>query len=113
MPSRRDMLCAPEGRWDRAQWIDENMPIHLAHLPLTREGWGEVAKLERHLFPPPMTAFLGGPLDPTCPACGIETDEGTVERVGQLFRVHYQTCGCVYDLTEEQLRSRVRHASGA
>lgn len=113
MPSRADQLCVPERRSDRAAWIDEHLPELLRGVPLQGDGWGGVARLERTIFPPQVSTFLGGPLDPTCPTCGVETDEGTVQRVGELFRVTYQTCGCVYDLTEEQLRSRVRHAGPA
>ncbi len=108
MPSRADQLCVPEGRWERAAWLDEHFDRLLAGVALDPGGWAGVARLEGTLFPKAVSDYLGGRLDPACPECGMECDEGTVERVGPVFRVDY---GChAFEMTEEQLRSRVRHA---
>lgn len=108
MASRNRMMVAPVDRFQRAAWLEETLPKHLSHVALER-GWEGLAELESRIFPKLAKDFLGGPLDPTCPSCGVETDEGTVAGNGDTFRVDY---GChVFQMTEEQLRSRVRHAS--
>ncbi len=116
MPSRADMLCPPAGAFERAAWLDENLPQLLRGIPLAtaRGGWAGVAQLEGALFPrvPLASQALGGELDPACPACGVETDDGVVERAGELFRVTYRSCGHVSELTEAELRARVRPHAG-
>ncbi len=113
MPNRAHMEVPPANRFERAEWLDERLPRMLTRIPMEL-GWGGVAALEREVFPSVQSDFLGGTLDPACPACGVETEEGTFERVGELWRVTYRSCGDVFDLTESELRARVRpHAGNA
>lgn len=107
MPSRRDMLVAPHGLFERATWLDETLGRHMLHVPLDA-GWAGIARLEAKVFPKPVSEYLDGTFDPTCPECGVETEEGTVERGASSWRVSY---GChAFDMTEEQLLARVRRA---
>jgi hypothetical protein len=87
------MLCVPEGDFARAAWLSEHWEQILKEVPLARaaQGWGTVADLEAAIFPRPEIV----PLDPACPVCGVETDDGSIERIGDQFRVSYQSCGHV------------------
>ena len=111
------MLCPPLNLFERARWVDANLPALLEGIPLAaaRDGWSAVSKLEAQIFPGSSGSdwLHGGILDPTCPACGVETDEGTVARAGDVFHVTYQTCGHVLEMDDADLRARVRHAGHA
>ncbi len=112
MPNRSEMLCPPVGRYARAAWLDEHLPDLLRGIPLSsmRGGWAVVGQLERTLFPNRASDFLGGELDPACPACGVETDEGSVSRQGADFLVAY---GChTVVMSEAELRARVKPSAG-
>lgn len=111
MPSRADMPCVPEGAWNRSAWLEENLRLVLEQIPMAL-GWAGIARMEQQFFPrtPLVRDALGGPLDPTCPACGLETDEGTVKREGKAFLVSYQSCGHEIVMTAHELEQRIRHA---
>lgn len=101
MANRNRMPFVPNGRYDRARWVEENLVRVLHQIPLCA-GMEGLARMEQSLFPKPNRM----PLDPTCPECGHETDDGTVERCDDVFRVRYD-CGHVLELTLEQLNARL------
>jgi hypothetical protein len=104
MANRNHMQVVPNGRWARARWLDEHFPKILQEMPYDG-GLSAIAQLERRLFPPAPLM----PLDPTCPECGRETEEGTVERSAdrQCYRIRYD-CGHVLELTEEEISQKLR-----
>ena len=117
MPNRAHMQAPPEEPFARARWFDARWEGLLRHIPLTEapRGWAALGDLERRVFPPsrPYTAreWLGGSLDPACPACGVETEDGTVELTEDgRFHVVFQSCGHEFLVSEADLRARVRHA---
>lgn len=112
MPNKDRQGVIPEGRFERAAWVEEHLPTLLESVPL-QYSWAGVAELERQLFSSLAKDFLGGHLDPVCPACGVATEQGTVARAGEYWRVTYQSCGDVFDWTEAELQSRVRRAGDA
>lgn len=103
MPSRADLLCVPESPFERAEWASAHWIDLIRSAPLSRarEGWAVVADLEAELFPAPNVV----PLDPACPECGVETEEGTIELEGDAYRVSYG-CGHVFLMTTEQIHAR-------
>lgn len=103
MPDRAHMMEVPEGGFPRAAWLDENLSRLLETLPL-HEGWSAIARAERVLFPDPRIL----PLDPRCPTCGQETEDGRVSRSPdtETYLIHYD-CGHVLELTRAELESRL------
>lgn len=103
--SRMDMI--PPGIWERAEWLDERLHRMLREIPL-HFGLQGISDLEAELFP--RRHHL--PLDPRCPLCGIETDDGSIERRGDEFRVLYHSCGHESVMSAAELEARC-HASAA
>lgn len=102
MANRAHMQAIPEGPWARARWLEAQFDRVLQEIPM-RDGLERLAEFEQKLFP--RRNFL--PLDPTCPECGQETEDGTVDRLGDVFRITYD-CGHVLELTELELHERLR-----
>ena len=106
MPKRTRQLVAPQGSFERARFIERNWLEMLKRHPLSREGWDAVGYMEDRLFPRPIG------LDPRCPQCGVETEEGTVERRGDSFEVRYG-CGHTLVMSQLELQQRMQHDSHA
>jgi lysyl-tRNA synthetase class I len=100
--NRNHMSIIPIERWARARWLEENLDQVLGSLPMD-SGMERLAAFEAYLFPPPNYM----PLDPTCPECGVETEDGTVESAGDLFHVTYD-CGHTLELTRADLQARLQ-----
>ena len=115
MPSRADMLCPPLNLFERARWVDANLPALLEGIPLAaaRDGWAAVSKLEAQIFPGSSGSdwLHGGILDQVEPAA--KRPEQQQHRAGDVFHVTYQTCGHVLEMDDADLRARVRHAGHA
>lgn len=103
MPSVHRQLCVPRNLYERALWIDEELPYLLGRVPM-HLGLGGVQRLEATFFPKQAPIV---PLDPKCPTCGMETDDGQVERIGDRYRVVFDSCGHVLDMTASELESRL------
>lgn len=98
MASRASQLMVPEDPFERAEWLSTHWLELLAGTPLSAEGWGVVARLEREIFP---RAAVAVDMDPACPQCGVETDDGTVERIAPgMVRVSYFTCGHSFEVSD-------------
>lgn len=106
MANRSRMQTPPADLFERAEWLDTHLPRALAQIPL-HLGMQGVAGFEAQVFPQRVPT-IG--LDPACPQCGVETDEGTVEQEGERFRVSYGSCGHVFLVSPDELRARVGHA---
>lgn len=102
MPNRNDMDVVPRDVFERAEWVEGQLPKMFRMIPL-HLGLGGFAELEAKLFP--RSQFL--PLDPECPECGEQTEDGRVERAGEHWRVVYD-CGHVILFTAEDLQARVQ-----
>ena len=101
MPNVNRDLVVPGDRFARARWLDENLPEFLKRAPL-HLGIAGVREIERQIFPSVV------PLDPTCPQCGVETDDGRVELddLRQVYRVTFESCGHVLEMTRAELEAR-------
>lgn len=104
MPNHNRQIPVPADPYERAIWLDERLPQLLRRVPL-HSGFSGVADIERTFFP--RRNIL--PLDPTCPICGVETDDGRVDRnpETEIYTVHYD-CGHVLELTAQELEGRLR-----
>lgn len=107
MANRNHMQVVPIDPFERAEWLDQRLDKLLRQRPLAA-GIQGLADLEEQVFPRPCVL----PLDPACPECGRETEDGSVQRVGDLFRVVYD-CGHAFDVTEAELQSRMRDGRDA
>ena len=103
MPSVHRQLCVPHNLFERALWIEEELPYLLTRVPY-HLGLAGVAQLEATFFPKTSPIV---PLDPACPTCGVETDHGQVERMGDGYRVVFESCGHVLEMTAAELESRL------
>jgi hypothetical protein len=103
MPSRADLLCVPTGIFDRARWVAEHWPELIEDFPLSGQGWSCVSALEEHLF-----ARVVRELDPACPVCGVETEDGSFQRHPEGFRVSYESCGHSVLMSAVELEGRMR-----
>ena len=103
MPNANQQTCVPKNLFERAVWIEHQLPELIARIPM-HLGIAGVSRIEELFFPkaPPII-----PLDPTCPKCGLETDDGRVQRVGESFQVVYETCGHVVEMTAAELEPRL------
>ena len=106
MANRAHMEAIPPGRFERVLWLDEKLDKVLAEIPL-HFGLEGLAAFEAQLFP--RRQHL--PLDPACPVCGVETDEGAIERQGAEFIVRYESCGHVLIMTEGEIEARCAGAA--
>lgn len=101
MANRNHMLMVPPDPFARAVWLEEHMDVVLRTIEMD-SGLERFAELEAQLFPRRRVL----PLDPKCPECGHETEDGSVERSGDAFRVIYD-CGHVLELSAAELESRL------
>lgn len=100
MPNINRELAVPTNRFERALWLDETLPCLLARVPL-HAGLAGVAELEASFFPQSL------PLDPTCPVCGVETDEGRVDLRDGVYHVRFESCGHELCLSRAELEARM------
>ena len=107
MANRNHMQVVPIDRFERAEWMDARLHKLLRQRPLAA-GIQGLAQLEEQVFPRPCVL----PLDPACPECGLETEDGSVQRVGDLFRIFYD-CGHWFEVTEVALQGRMRDGRNA
>lgn len=107
MPSVHRQLAVPRNLYERALWIDEELPELMRRVPM-HLGIQGVAHIESAFFPKHAPIV---PLDPTCPTCGVETDDGQVERIGDVYRVAFESCGHVLEMTAAELESRLARKS--